>query len=108
MPKPAIQILVCVNDRGGDASKPCCAARDGLTVYHRMKDLVKERGLRDEVLVTRTGCLKHCSRGTTVAVWPENHWYGFVTAEDGAEILDSALTGEGPVERLLMPPGPWE
>ena len=73
-----------------------------------LKDLVKERGLRDEVLVTRTGCLKHCSRGTTVTVWPENVWYGNVAPGDVAELLDAALEGSGPVGRLLMPPGPWE
>jgi (2Fe-2S) ferredoxin len=108
MPKPAIQILVCVNERDADAPKPCCSARGGLDVYHRFKDEVKARGLRDEVLVTRTGCLKHCSRGTTVAVWPDNVWYGHVTADDAAEILAAAVEGGEPVERLLMPPGPWE
>lgn len=108
MPKPAIQILVCINDRGPEALKPCCAARDSLAVYQRMKDLVKEQGLRDEVLVTRTGCLKHCSRGTTVAIWPDNVWYGHVRPEDVAEILAAAVAGAAPVERLLMPPGPWE
>ena len=108
MPKPTIQILVCVNDRGPDSPKPCCAARAGLDVYHRLKDLVKERGLRDQLLVTRTGCLKHCSRGTTVAIWPDNHWYGHVGAGDAEEILEATIEGSGPIERLLMPPGPWE
>ena len=108
MPRPAIQILVCVNERPADAPKPCCAARDGLAVYHRLKDEVKRRGLRDEVLITRTGCLKHCSRGVTVAVWPDNTWYGLVTPDDALAILDAAVEGAGPVERLLMPPGPWE
>jgi (2Fe-2S) ferredoxin len=108
MPRPAIQILVCVNDRGPDAPKPSCAQSAGLEVYHRLKDEVKARGLRDEVLVTRTGCLKHCSRGTTVTVWPDNIWYGHVGVDDALAILDAAVEGTGPVERLLMPPGPWE
>src|SRR6188472_2825091 len=107
MPKPAIQILVCVNERGADAPKPCCAQRGGLDVYHWLKDEVKRRGLRDELLVTRTGCLKHCSRGVTVAVWPGNVWYGHVRVEDAIELLDHALEGRT-LERLLMPPGPWE
>ena len=108
MPKPQSQILVCVNDRGADAAKPCCAARHGLAVYQSFKDLVKARGLRDEVLVTRTGCLKHCSRGVTVVVWPGNVWYGGVAAGDVEEILDrTALAGEL-IPRLAMPAGPWE
>ena len=108
MPKPQSQLLVCVNDRGPDSAKPCCAKRDGLAVYQALKDLVRARALRDQVLVTRTGCLKHCSRGVTVVVWPGNFWYGGVTLVDVPEILErTALAGEA-VERLAMPPGPWE
>jgi len=109
VPKPEIQILVCLNERPENAPKPCCARRGALAVYHRFKDRVKELGLRDRVLVTRTGCLKHCSRGTTVAVWPYNLWYGGVTKEDVEEIISKTVLGEGAeVERLRMPPGPWE
>ncbi|MEO8198367.1 MAG: (2Fe-2S) ferredoxin domain-containing protein [Thermoanaerobaculia bacterium] len=108
MPKPQAQVLVCVNDRGSDTAKPCCAARDGLAIYRAFKDEVKTRGLRDEVLVTRTGCLKHCSRGVTVVVWPGNVWYGGVAVGDVGEILEqTALAGEM-IPRLAMPPGPWE
>ena len=107
MPKPEIQILVCTNQRPEGAEKPCCAARGGLAVVHALKDLAKERGVKDRVLVTRTGCLKHCSRGVAVAVWPGNDWYGGVTVEDAGEILDAALGGRE-ATRLRMPPGPWE
>jgi (2Fe-2S) ferredoxin len=111
MPKPQAQILVCVNDRGADSEKPSCAARGGLALYQAFKDRVKARGLRDRVLVTRTGCLKHCSRGVTVVVWPGNIWYAGVAASDVDEILDRTALGTPEVEeieRLLMPPGPWE
>lgn len=108
MPKPQSQVLVCVNDRGPESAKPCCAARDGLAVYQAFKDQVRTRALRDRVLVTRTGCLKHCSRGVTVVVWPGSFWYGGVQAGDVAEILErTALAGEA-IGRLVMPPGPWE
>ena len=108
MPKPQAQVLVCVNDRGPESAKPCCAARDGLAVYQAFKDRVKARALRDEVLVTRTGCLKHCSRGVTVVVWPGNVWYGGVTEGDIDEILDRTALGSETIERLAMPSGPWE
>jgi (2Fe-2S) ferredoxin len=109
VPKPAVQVLVCLNERPPDARKPSCGPRDALAVYHRFKDRVRERGLRDQVLVTRTGCLKHCSRGITVAVWPYNLWYAGVTPEDVDEILEQTVAGGGePVERLIMPDIPWE
>ncbi len=108
MPKPLCQVLVCVNDRGPASAKPCCAARDGLAVYQAFKDRVRAQALKERVLVTRAGCLKHCSRGVTVVVWPGNVWYGGVTASDVAEILDRTALGGEPIERLTMPPGPWE
>jgi (2Fe-2S) ferredoxin len=107
MAKPEIHILVCANERPEGAAKPSCGPRGGLEVYRRFKDLVRERGVRETVMTTRTGCLKHCSRGITVAVWPSNHWYQGVTTEDVAEILEAALTGRE-VERLRMPDIPWE
>ena len=109
MPKPEVQILVCLNERPPESGKPSCAPRGALAVYHRFKDRVKELGLRDRVMVNRTGCLKHCSRGITVAIWPWNLWYGGVTPEDVEEILQTSVLGGGrEVERLRMPPGPWE
>lgn len=109
MPKPEVQIQVCTNEREPGAKKPCCAPRGGLEVYRRFKDRVRELGLRDRVMVTRTGCLKHCSRGVVVAIWPYNLWYRRVTLDDVDEILERSVLGDGkPVERLVMPDVPWE
>lgn len=109
MPKPSIQILVCTNEREPGARKPSCGPRGGLEVYRRFKDRVKELGVRDHVMVNRTGCLKHCSRGVTVAIWPYNLWYARVGLDDVDEILERSVLGEGqPVERLTMPDIPWE
>ena len=109
MSKPKIQILVCTNERPPDARKPSCGPRGGLEVYRRFKDRVRELGLRDRVMVVRTGCLKHCSRGITVAVWPWNLWYQRVTVADVDGILETTVLGEGRVvERLRMPDVPWE
>jgi (2Fe-2S) ferredoxin len=74
-----------------------------------MKDLVRDAGLRGDVIVSRTGCLKHCSLGVTVAVYPENVWYARVTGEDLSEICDSHLRDGRPIARLLLPEdAPWE
>jgi (2Fe-2S) ferredoxin len=109
MPKPQVQILVCLNERPPDAPKPSCAHRGSLEVYHRFKDRVKELGIRDRVMVVRTGCLKHCSQGIAVAVWPCNLWYRGVTVDDVEEILRTTVLENGrEVERLRMPDIPWE
>ena len=109
MPRPTIQILVCTNERPEGHAKPCCLGRGSLAVYHAFKDQVKALGIRDRVMVVRTGCLKHCSQGTAVAIWPWNLWYRGVTPEDVEEILAESILGPGrPVERLVMPDIPWE
>jgi (2Fe-2S) ferredoxin len=109
MPPPQIHILICLNERPAESPKPSCAVRGSLAVYHRFKDRVKELGIRDRVMVTRPGCLKHCSQGITVAVWPFNLWYRAVTLEDVEEILQRTVLEDGrEVERLRMPDIPWE
>ena len=108
MAKPEIQILVCTNERSSDARKPSCGPRGALEVYRRFKDGVRQRGIRDRVMVVRTGCLKHCSRGITVNIWPRNVWYARVTLDDVEEILDRSVVGDEEIARLRMPDIPWE
>ncbi len=108
MAKPRIQILVCVNQRPADATKPCCGSRDALDVYRRFKDSVRSRGIRDDVMVVRTGCLKHCSQGIAVNIWPHNFWYRGVVKADIDEILDQSVLAGVEIERLAMPDIPWE
>jgi len=108
MPKPQVQILVCANERAPDATKPSCGPRGALELYRRFKDRVRELGIRDQVMVTRTGCLKHCSQGITVAIWPHNLWYRGVGLDDVDEILEITVQGGREIERLRMPDIPWE
>ena len=108
MPRPERQILVCLNERPPGSKKGCCFEKGSLPLYERLKDMVRERGLRDRVMVTRTSCLKHCSRGITVVVQPDNVFYGGVTEGDLEEIFSSHLEKGRTVERLLMPDIPWE
>jgi len=108
MPRPERQLLVCLNERPLDSPKASCGRRGASEVFESLKTLVRERGLAGRVMVNRTGCLKHCSRGVTLAVQPDNVWYAGVTPADVDEIVRSHVAGGRPVERLLMPDIPWE
>ena len=108
MPKPLHHVLVCTNTRPADNPKGSCGAKGAEALVDALKALVRERGLDGTVIVNRTSCLKHCSRGVTVAVQPDNVWYAGVREADLAEILDQHLGQGRPVERLLMPDIPWE
>jgi (2Fe-2S) ferredoxin len=108
MPKPEHHVLVCLNARPPGNPKGSCGEKGSEALFDQLKAMVKERGLGGRVIVNRTSCLKHCSRGITVAVQPDNVWYGGVTAPDLEEICTSHLEGGRVIERLLMPDIPWE
>ena len=108
LPKPRYHILVCTNVRPPDNPKGSCGPKGAEELVDGLKVLLRDCGLAEEIIVNRTSCLKHCSRGVTVAVQPDNVWYGQVGQGDLDEICASHLQGGRPVGRLLMPDIPWE
>lgn len=108
MPKPERHILVCTNTRPPGNPKGSCGEKGSEALFETLKSMLRERGLKGRVIVNRTSCLKHCSRGITLAVQPDNVWYGGVTGNDLEEICASHVEGGEPVDRLLMPDIPWE
>jgi (2Fe-2S) ferredoxin len=108
MPRPERHVLVCLNTRPPGNPKGSCGEKGAEPLFDRLKAMVKERGLGERVIVNRTNCLKHCSRGIAVAVYPENVWYAGVTEADLEEIFEQHLENGRAVERLQMPDIPWE
>jgi (2Fe-2S) ferredoxin len=106
--KPERQVLVCVNARPPGHPKGSCSQSGSDALFENLKELVRERGLDGRVMVNRTYCLKHCSKGPVVAVQPDNVWYREVGGGDLEEICTEHLEKGRPVERLLMPDIPWE
>lgn len=108
MGKPTRHVLVCLNARPPGNPKGSCAEKGAEAVFDQLKALVKDRGLGSSVIVNRANCLKHCSRGVTVAVYPENVWYAGITTGDVEPICTEHLQEGKPIERLFMPDIPWE
>lgn len=108
MPKPERQLLVCVNSRPPGNPKGSCGEKGSQELFERLKEMLKERALDGRVMLNRTYCLKHCSRGPVVAVQPDNAWYAGVAPADLAEICDVHGAGGPAIERLAMPDIPWE
>lgn len=109
MPRPKRHLLICSNQRGPGHPRGSCGEKGSEKLVGLMKDLIRENGLKDSVLVSRTGCLKHCSLGVTAAVYPDNVWYQGVTEADLKEICEGHLREGTPVSRLLMKEdAPWE
>jgi (2Fe-2S) ferredoxin len=108
VPTPERQVLVCVNSRPPGNAKGSCGEKGSQELFDRLKTLLRQRSLDQKVMLNRTYCLKHCSRGPVLAVQPDNVWYAGVKIEDLEEICVSHLEGGQPLERLRMPDIPWE
>jgi len=108
VPRPERQVLVCVNSRPPGNPKGSCGEKNSQELFDKLKLLLRERGLEGRVMLNKTYCLKHCSRGPTLAVQPDNVWYAQVKPEDLLEICESHLEQGRAIERLLMPDIPWE
>jgi (2Fe-2S) ferredoxin len=106
MPSFDRHVFVCVNERAPDHPKGCCKARGGIEVRDRLKSELTARGLSKLIRANNAGCLDQCEHGVTVVVYPEQVWYGHVTVDDIAEIVDKHLIGGEVVTRLLLPDQP--
>ncbi len=83
----------------------CPIEGNSLEVHARLKDLVKQAGLKVSIRINNSGCMEQCGHGPMVVVYPENVWYCHVTVEDADVIFQEHLIGGNPVRRLLYQPG---
>jgi (2Fe-2S) ferredoxin len=97
-------LFVCVNRRPDGTPKGSCAARGAVELHAKLKDMLKKRGLAEtEVRACTSSCLDTCWAGPTIAVEPDNYFYGRVKDSDLPEIVD-ALANDSRVERLVLRP----
>ncbi len=95
-------VFICTNRRDADNPKGSCAPKGAEEVKDEFKRLMHERGLKKRMRANASGCLDQCSHGVTIVVYPEQVWYGGVTAADVPEIVQSHLVDGVPVDRLRM------
>ncbi|HOD50672.1 MAG TPA: (2Fe-2S) ferredoxin domain-containing protein [Candidatus Hydrogenedentes bacterium] len=90
-------IFVCVNERG-PGERACCANSGGAALHARLKEMVKERGLRGRIRVSKSGCMNRCEAGPNIMVFPDNVWYSHAGEGDVEAIFEclvESLRAEG-------------
>jgi (2Fe-2S) ferredoxin len=80
----------------------------GAASWNRLKRLIRELGLEDPhrpqgvVLRTKADCLRVCSDGPVLLIWPEGIIYGGVTPERIERIVHEHLIGGVPVAEWIL------
>ena len=87
------QVLVC----GGTG----CTSSGSKKVLAALEEALEENGIKDEILVVRTGCFGLCSLGPIRIVYPEGSFYSQATPEGVKKIVKEHLVEGNVVKDLL-------
>ena len=85
-------IMVC----GGTGCRSCKSK----LVEDKLKEVIKSKGLEQEILVHGVGCFGLCVNGPIVLIYPQDAMYIKVGVNDVEEIVDALVAGQL-VDRLL-------
>ncbi|AZO94202.1 (2Fe-2S) ferredoxin domain-containing protein [Iocasia frigidifontis] len=102
MNKPKHHVFVCSSSRITGQQRGYCVKNDSVEIIQRFMMGIEEEDLTGDVMVTNTGCLGICDKGPIVIIYPEGVWYGSVSPDDVAEIIQSHLVGGKVVESLKI------
>ena len=85
-------VFVCTNTRDG---KIACAnaGRGGDVICKKLKEAVKEAGLKSKIRVARSGCLDRCGEGPNAFLYPDGIWYSGLTEADVPGIVKKSSEG---------------
>lgn len=114
LPAPGLRVqhhlLLCATP-----SKALCCPDPavGAASWDALKRLVRDLGLEDPgrcegvVLRTKADCLRICSSGPVLMIWPEGVMYGGVTAERIERIVREHLIGGRVIEEWVLSRTPF-
>jgi len=77
----------------------CCAPAEGELTWETLKRRIRETGI--PVMRTKAACLRICSGGPWLVVYPDGIWYGKVTSERFERILQEHLIRGNPVREWI-------
>src|SRR5438876_11323359 len=97
-------VFLCIGDS-------CCTSEVGREAWEALKKELKERNLSladgpNACYRTKVQCLRVCTGGPIVVVYPEGTWYGGMTADRIPRFVQEHLIDGKPVEEWIFARNP--
>lgn len=80
-------VFVCTNVRENGNIACANPGREGQILCEKLKEFVKEAGLKGKVRVVRSGCLDLCAQGPNIFIYPDGEWLSGASVKDLPEII---------------------
>lgn len=78
-------VFVCTNDRKGE--RKSCSDNNSELIKVALKNVVNERGWKEKVRISTSGCMGLCANGPNVIIYPQKIWFSEVSLDDVEEIV---------------------
>src|SRR5574344_26159 len=78
-----------------------CKSSDSLQIIDKLKTILTEKGLQNEIQVIKTGCFGFCEKGPIVKIIPDNTFYTQLKPSDVKRIVEEHLIKARKVPELL-------
>lgn len=91
MNKPTYHFLVCNSFRLSGEPQGVCHRKGAQDLLRHIEESCMDRNL--DALVSSTGCLKVCTHGPVVVLYPQGKWFGEVDEAKVEAILDALEEG---------------
>lgn len=93
-------VFLCTGDS-------CCRGNEGAKAWDALKDELKRRDLSlsdspQACFRTKVHCLRVCTQGPILVVYPEGHWYAEMTADKIPTFVEKQLFQGEPVPEWIF------
>lgn len=99
MTKPEMHFFICNSYRVSGQAQGVCNTKGAGELLAYLETEILDRGL--DAQVSGCGCLKVCTAGPVMVMYPQAKWFGEVTEEKLDAILDAIEDGEDTSELEL-------
>jgi len=85
-------VFICTNDRKGE--RKSCSDNNSEEIKAKLKTIVNDKGWKEKVRVSTSGCMGLCANGPNVMIYPQKIWFSEVSIEDVETIVTT-------IERII-------